>query len=34
VLPKRDVGGITPAGWAKVQARFRQFAGDVLKGKN
>lgn len=32
VLPKRDVGGITPQGWAKIQARFRQFAGDVLRG--
>jgi hypothetical protein len=32
VLPKRDVGGITPQGWARIQARFKQFAGDVLKG--
>lgn len=33
-LPKRDVGGITPQGWAKINVRFKQFAGDVLKGQN
>ncbi len=33
VLPKRDVGGISPAGFAKINARFKQFARDVLKGQ-
>lgn len=32
VLPRRDVGGITPKGWALIQARFRRFAQDVIKG--
>jgi hypothetical protein len=32
VLPKRDVGGITPAGWAKIKARMSRFAADVLRG--
>jgi hypothetical protein len=32
-LPKRDVGGITPAGWAKIAARHRKWASDLLKGE-
>ena len=33
VLPKRDIGGISPAGFAKINARFKKFASDVLKGQ-
>lgn len=33
VLPKRDVGGITPKGWAKINARFKQFCDDVMGRK-
>jgi hypothetical protein len=32
-LPKRDVGGITPAGWARIRTRFKQFASDILRGQ-
>jgi hypothetical protein len=31
-LPKRDVAGITPAGFAKIRARHTRFAEDVLRG--
>jgi hypothetical protein len=31
VLPRRDVGGVTPKGWARVQARWKQFAADLAK---
>ena len=33
VLPRRDVGGISPAGFSKINARFKKFASDVLKGQ-
>lgn len=29
VLPRRDVGGVTPKGWAAVKKRFERFAADV-----
>jgi hypothetical protein len=31
-LPRRDVGGITPEGWARIKARHAKYAGDVLRG--
>ncbi len=31
-LPRRDVGGISPAGWAKIVARHKQYAQSVLRG--
>jgi hypothetical protein len=30
-LPQRDVGGISPKGMAKMRARFKQFAANLLK---
>ncbi len=32
-LPRRDVGGITPAGWSQIVKRHKEFAEDVLRGK-
>ena len=32
VLPKRDVGGITPKGWAQIVKRHSEYAAQVLKG--
>jgi hypothetical protein len=30
-LPRRDVGGITPKGWAKIAERHTQYAKDLVK---
>lgn len=32
-LPKRDVAGVSPAGWAKIKERHTKFAEDVLRGQ-
>jgi hypothetical protein len=31
VLPKRDVSGITPKGWAAVERRHAQLPADILR---
>src|SRR5262245_24066207 len=31
VLPRRDVGGITPQGWAAVVARHKRLARDIIR---